>query len=100
DQCEVFFLGEFECDTFQLLNQSFAGLASIEMMLPSGGGFSRFTFHPLPDLPRLRRVGEDNEMFVCGFSELPLDLSADVVIRERSVTFTNERRHPALFRDG
>jgi hypothetical protein len=100
DKCEIFFLSKVERDVPELLNQRFASLAAIEVMFASGCWFPRLAFHPLPNLPRLRSVGEDNEMFVCGISDLPLDFATQIVIGQRAVALANERGHPALLGDG
>lgn len=55
------------------------------MMLASGGGFAGLAFDPLPNLPRLFRVCEDNEMFVRRFCDLSLDLPAKIVVRKRAI---------------
>src|SRR5437016_298741 len=68
-------------------------------MFASGCWLSRLAFHPLPNLPLLRGVGEDDEVFMGGFCDLAFDLSANVVVGQPSIACANKCRHPALLCD-
>jgi len=56
-------------------------LACIIGVLAALSRLTGLPFHPLPDLPGLIRIEINDEMFMMGFCNLPLNLPADRVIR-------------------
>jgi hypothetical protein len=53
-----------ERDGLQLLEQRVPGLGVMTRVLSAGIGLSGLALHPLPDLGRVRRIGEDDQVLV------------------------------------
>ncbi len=73
---EVFFLGEREADALEFLQEGVAGLVLVVGVLTEGRRLAALAFPHLPNLRRLRAVGEDHNVFVSHLGRLPVDAAA------------------------
>jgi len=95
---EAFLVFEGKRQRLQLLNQGIAGLAAVIRVFAAGEGFAGFAFDPLPDLPRVLRVRENQQVLMDAPGDLALDPAAGRVVRQRA--FTSKSHHAAFVRNG
>ena len=93
--------GEGEGDVVQLLQESVAARAGIVRLLAEGGRSPRLPRQPLPDLCRLLRIGEDQQVLLGQFGQFRVDLAAKAVFRylPRGVGLADKNLHAPLLGD-
>ncbi len=101
DDRERFFLGKAKGNRLKLLDERFAVLASIKSLLSASGWLSRLALNPLPDLSGSVFIQVQDEMFVNGLGNLPLDLATGGAVGDLSVGlwFAAKRDHALLLGD-
>jgi len=75
DYGQLFLFFKTECQIIDFLDKQIAGLACIIGVLAALSRLSGLTFYPLPDLSGLIRIKINDEVFMMGFCNLPLNLS-------------------------